>query len=276
MSRRCEDPSIRGESDPQNSFCRGGNCSHGSFMLRKALSYLVAVTVFVTSSFVAIRLYSAELGGSYTSGPKTRDGIGKYYFGREIAHFMTHEGAPWLERPERDREERPDLVIEALNLRPGDIVADVGCGTGYFSWRLAREVGPDGRVYGTEIQPEMLEKLASAMKERNVTNVVGVLGKVDDPQIPEPVDLVLMVDVYHECSHPAEMMAAICERLKPGGRFAIVEYRGEDPEVPIKPLHKMTEVQVKAEMKGLPLEYVETVRTLPRQHLIVFRKLAAP
>jgi ubiquinone/menaquinone biosynthesis C-methylase UbiE len=208
----------------------------------------------------------------YLSGPKTRDGIGKYYFGREIAHYMTHEGAPWLDRPERDQEERPDLVVAALALRPGDIVADIGCGTGYFSWRLGRAVGPAGRVFGVEIQAEMLAQLAAKMKERAVANVTGILGTVDDPRLPAPVDLVLMVDVYHEFSHPAEMMAAICARLKPGGRVVLVEYRGEDPAVPIKPLHKMTEAQVKKEMSVLPLEHIATIRTLPRQHLIIFRK----
>jgi ubiquinone/menaquinone biosynthesis C-methylase UbiE len=208
----------------------------------------------------------------YTAGPKTRDGLGKYYFGREIAHYMTHEGAPWLDRPERDREERPDLVLVALELRPGEVAADIGCGTGYFSWRLARAVGPTGRVYGVEIQQEMLDLLAQAMKERSVENVSGILGTPEDPRLPEPVDLVLMVDVYHELSQPAEMMAAICRQLKPGGRMVFVEYRGEDPSVPIKPLHKMTEAQVKKEMGDLPLDYVATVRALPRQHVIIFRK----
>lgn len=208
----------------------------------------------------------------YTTGPKTPDGLGKYYFGREIAHYMTHEGAPWLDRPERDREERPDLVLAALALQPGEAVADIGCGTGYFSWRLARAVGTTGRVYGVEIQPEMLARLAQAMKERALENVTGVLGTIDDPKLPAPVDLVLMVDVYHELSQPAEMMAAICRQLKAGGRMVFVEYRGEDPAVPIKPLHKMTEAQVRKEMSALPLDYVTTVRTLPRQHLIVFRK----
>lgn len=243
-------------------------------MLQKRLPSPFGLSFVVALALSGGCLYSAEPVASYTSGPKTRDGIGKYYLGREIAHFMTHEGAPWLDRPERDREERPDLVVEALNLQPGNIIADVGCGTGYFSWRLARAVGPGGRVYGVEIQPEMLAKLAHAMKERNVDNVVGVLGQIDDPQLPGPVDLVLMVDVYHEFSHPVEMMTAICARLKPGGRVAVVEYRGEDPEVPIKPLHKMTEAQVKKEMSAHPLEYIETVRTLPRQHLIIFRKAA--
>jgi ubiquinone/menaquinone biosynthesis C-methylase UbiE len=208
----------------------------------------------------------------YVTGPKTRDGLGKYYFGREIAHYMTHQGAPWLDRPERDQEERPDLVMEALALKPGDVVADIGCGTGYFSWRMARAVAPNGIVYGEEIQPEMLEQLADKMKERRVSNVVGVLGTIDDPKLPQPVDLALLVDVYHECSQPAEMIAAICRQLKPGGRLVFVEYRGEDPDVPIKPLHKMTEAQVKKEMTAQPLEYVTTVRTLPRQHVIIFRK----
>lgn len=208
----------------------------------------------------------------YSTGPKSRDGIGKYYHGREIAHFMSHVAAPWLDRPERDREERPDLVLKALALKPGDIVADIGCGTGYFSWRMARAVSPGGKVFGVEIQPEMLALLAARMKERGVDNVEGVLGTVEDPRLPEPVDLVIMVDVYHEMSHPAEVMAAICARLKPGGRVAIVEYRGEDPTVPIKPLHKMTEAQVKKEMASLPLDFVETVRSLPRQHLILFRR----
>lgn len=209
---------------------------------------------------------------AYTSGPKTRDGLGKYYFGRELAHFMTHEGAPWLDRPEREQEERPDLVMRALQLKPGEIAADIGCGTGYFTWRMAKAVGERGRVYGVEIQPEMLALLAQTMQERGIANVTGVLGTIADPKLPEPVDLVLMVDVYHEFSEPAAMMAAICRSVKPGGRIVFVEYRGEDPAVPIKPLHKMTEAQVKKEMAVQPLDYVTTFRGLPRQHLIVFKK----
>ena len=224
------------------------------------------------SSFI---LPAAEPASPYTLGPKTRDGLGKYYFGREIAHYMTHEGAPWLDRPERAREERPDLVLAALALRSGDVVADIGCGTGYFTWQLAAAVGARGRVYGEEIQPEMLEQLAGKMKERKVTNVTGVLGTADDPKLPELLDLVILVDVYHELSQPAEMMAAICRQLKPDGRIAFVEYRGEDPAVPIKPLHKMMEAQVIKEMSVLPLEHVSTVRTLPRQHLIIFQKIPA-
>jgi SAM-dependent methyltransferase len=222
----------------------------------------------------SLALSAAETAAGYRSGPQTRDGLGKYYFGREIAQFMTHEGAPWLERPEREQEERPDLVLKALALKPGGLVADVGCGTGYYSWRMAQAVGPKGKVYGVEIQREMLDQLAAAMKARKIDNVIGILGAVDDPKLPEPVDLVIMVDVYHECSQPAEMMAAICRQLKPGGRMVFVEYRGEDPTVPIKPLHKMTEAQVKREMSAMPLQYVTTVRSLPWQHVIIFRKVA--
>jgi SAM-dependent methyltransferase len=217
-------------------------------------------------------LRGKPLAAGYALGTKTRDGLGKYYFGREIAHYMSHVGAPWLERPERDREERPDLVMKALNLQPGQVVADIGCGTGYFSWRFAEAVGPQGKVYGVEIQQEMLDMLAKAMAARGVTNVIGVVGTPEDPKLPEPVDLAIFIDVYHECSHPAEIIAALCRSLKPNGRIVFIEYRGEDPGVPIKPLHKMTEEQVKKEMSVQPLDYVETVKTLPRQHLIVFRK----
>ncbi|MBI5775723.1 MAG: methyltransferase domain-containing protein [Verrucomicrobia bacterium] len=238
------------------------------------------VRVFLLCGFTVVAT-AAEKGAATNAPPryelraKSRDGIGKFYLGREIAHFMTHEGAPWLDRPEREDEERPDLVMAALKLKPGDLVADIGCGTGYFSWRMAQAVGAKGVVYGVEIQPEMLELLAKGMKERGVTNVVGVLGTTTAPQLPQPVDLVLMVDVYHEFDHPFEMMAAICRQVKPGGRVVFVEYRGEDPEVPIKKLHKMTEAQVKKEMAAQPLDHVETIRTLPRQHLIIFKKRAA-
>jgi ubiquinone/menaquinone biosynthesis C-methylase UbiE len=239
---------------------------------RPRRSALRSFGVFLAAIALLPSPRAAESAPNYTTGAKTRDGLGKYYFGREIASYMTHEGAPWLDRPERDQEERPDLVLKALQLKPGEIVADVGCGTGYFSWRMAQAVGPKGIVYGVEIQQEMLDLLAVKMKEHGATNVRGVLGAIDNPRLPQPVDLVLMVDVYHECSHPAEMLTAICRSLKTGGRVVFVEYRGEDPTVPIKPLHKMTEAQVKKEMSAQPLDFVETVETLPRQHLIVFRK----
>ena len=201
------------------------------------------------------------------------DGIGKFYLGREIAQVMGHQGADWLERPERETEERPDLALAALKLKPGDAVADIGAGTGYFSWRMAKLVGEKGVVYAVDIQQEMIDLLAQKMTERKVGNVKGVLGTITDPKLPAgKVDLVIMVDVYHEFSHPLEMMANICRALKPGGRVVFVEYRGEDPDVPIKRVHKMTVAQVRKEMAVQPLEYVDTIETLPRQHVIVFRK----
>ena len=188
---------------------------------------------------------------------------------------MGHPGAGWLERPERVAEEQPDQLIETLRLQPGNVVADIGAGTGYISWRMALKVGGQGLVYAVDIQPEMLELLAKKMATRKVTNVQGVLGTPTDPKLPaHSVDLVIMVDVYHEFDHPFEMMQNICRALKPGGRVVWVEYRAEDPAVPIKPLHKMTEAQVKKEAAALPLEWVETIGTLPRQHVLVFRKKA--
>ena len=201
------------------------------------------------------------------------NGINKYYLGRQIAHVMGHQGAEWLERPERVEEEKPDELVELLRLQPGDEVADIGAGTGYISWRMAREVGPDGTVYAVDIQQEMLDLLEERLKARGVTNVVPVLGRIDDPQLPEGVlDLVIMVDVYHEFSHPYEMMQGIMRGLKPGGRVAFVEYRAEDRAVPIKEIHKMSEAQVKKEAEAAGLEWVETISKLPRQHLIIFRK----
>ena len=201
------------------------------------------------------------------------NGIGKFYLGREIAHVMGHQAADWLERPEREAEEKPDLLLEALKLKPGDRVADIGAGTGYYSWRMANLVGDKGLVYAVDIQQEMLDLLAQKMAERKITNVKGVLGTITDPKLPaHSVDLVLMVDVYHEFDHPFEMTQAICQALKPGGRVVFVEFRAEDPKVPIKEVHKMSEAQVRKEMSAQPLEWVETVATLPWQHVIVFRK----
>jgi SAM-dependent methyltransferase len=201
------------------------------------------------------------------------NGIGKFYMGREIAHVMGHEGADWLERPEREEEEKPELLLKALKLKPGDAAADIGAGTGYYSWRMAKAVGVKGAVYAVDIQQEMLDLLAEKMTERKIANVKGVLGTITDPKLPTAsLDLVLMVDVYHEFDHPYEMMEGICKALKPGGRVVFVEFRSEDPKVPIKEVHKMSEAQVRKEMAAQPLEWLETIETLPWQHIIVFKK----
>lgn len=205
------------------------------------------------------------------------DGIGKFYMGREIAWVMGHAAADWLERPNREEEEKSELMVESLKLKPGAVVADIGAGSGYFVGRLSTKVGNSGRVLAVDIQPEMLQLLTNKLAAQGITNVHPILGTITDPKLPPAsVDLVLMVDVYHEFSHPYEMMQAISRSLKPGGRVAFVEFRGEDPKVPIKPVHKMTEAQVKKEMTVQPLEFVETIGTLPWQHIILFRKRVSP
>jgi precorrin-6B methylase 2 len=203
------------------------------------------------------------------------DGIGKFYMGREIAQVMGHLAAEWLERPEREQEERPNKLLEALPIHPGDVIADIGAGSGYLTFRLAKRTGPKGKVLAVDIQPEMLAIIRQRMKATGVTNIDVIQGTESDPKLPpNSVDLILMVDVYHEFSYPWEMTTAMVKALKPGGRLVFVEYRKEDPEVPIKLVHKMTERQVLKEMSPHALTWVKTLGILPRQHIIVFKKNA--
>jgi precorrin-6B methylase 2 len=209
----------------------------------------------------------------YATAPPTADGIGKIYMGREISHVMGFHGAQWLERTERMEEERPNLVLNALDLKPGMTVADIGAGTGYYTWRIAQRVGASGTVYAVDVQPEMIKALEQQMSRRDATNVKPVLGTTADPKLPQSsLDLALMVDVYHEFEYPHEMLSAIVRALKPGGRLVFVEFRGNDNKVPIKPLHTMTEAQVKSEAAVHALEWISTTRDLPWQHVIIFRK----
>ena len=251
------------------------------------------------------------------------EGIGKFYMGRQISHVMGHAGATWLERPEREKEENTDEMIKCLKLKRGYKVADIGVGTGYIAWRMAKKIGDDGVVLGVDIEQKMLDDLKNNMKAAGVTNVKGHLGTISDPKLEErSLDFVIMVDVYHEFSHPYEMMSGIVKALKPvtihivkkgdtletigkdynklyrriqmlndhiqleewkalkpgtkisipGGRVAFVEYRAEDPKVPIKRLHKMSEAQVKKEAALFPLKHVETYKKLPWQHVVFFEK----
>jgi protein-L-isoaspartate O-methyltransferase len=202
------------------------------------------------------------------------NGIGKFFMGREIAHVMGHQAAGWLERPEREEEERTDLAVKALGLKPGDAVADIGCGTGYYASRMARIVGEKGVIYGVDIQKEMLDLMQRKMALMRITNVKSIMGAEKDPQLPaESCDAMLMVDVYHEFEFPYEMTRAMIPALKKGGRLIFIEFRGEDPKVAIKEVHKVTEAQVKKEMAVHPeLEWVETKKDLPQQHIIIFRR----
>lgn len=201
------------------------------------------------------------------------DGTGKWYMGREISYVMGHQGINWLERKEREKEEAPSKAVAALNLKPTDVIADIGAGSGYYSFRLAPLV-PKGKVVAVDIQPEMIEFLEKREKELGLTNVEAHLGKVDDTLLkPESIDAALMVDAYHEFSHPREMMESIFKALRPGGRVILLEYRAEDPKVPIKRLHKMSEAQSRKEMEVVGLKWTSTdSKLLPWQHFMVFTK----
>lgn len=211
---------------------------------------------------------------SYESlGYASDDGIGKGYLGREIANVIGHRGAYWLERSSRALEERPDLLIKALELKPDMVVADIGAGTGYFSAPMARRV-TEGRVYAVDIQPEMLALMERYKAESGLDNVELLLSTEADPKLPEAVlDLALMVDAYHEFEYPYEMMTGIVAALKPGGLVVLAEYRGEDRFSTIKPHHKMTQRQAKKEMAAVGLAWLKTDDSLPEQHLMFFRKL---
>lgn len=192
---------------------------------------------------------------------------------RKIAQVMGPGGADWLVRPERQSEEHPDEALDALKIPKGATVADIGAGVGYFTWRLAERVGPGGIVYGEDIQQAMLDQLRKNMHARHITNVREVLGGIDDPKLPkDSVDLIILVDVYHEFSEPEKMLDHMRESLKPNGRLVLLEYHGEDPKVPIKPEHKMTLRQVRAEVEPEGYRFDESIEVLPEQHIIVFRR----
>ena len=196
-----------------------------------------------------------------------------HHFGREIAQTMHFTGAPWLVRESRQREEDCRTMLKALAVKPGQTVCDMGCGNGFYTLQLARLVGPKGLVYAVDIQPEMLQMLARNAAEAGLTNIRPVLGTPIDPRLPKAsIDMMLCVDVYHEFSHPEAMLATIRESLAPEGQLVLVEFRGEDPAVPIKPLHKMTKQQVRAELEPAGFEMVREFDRLPWQHLLFLGK----
>ncbi len=200
----------------------------------------------------------------------SRDGIGKFYLGREIAKVMGHQEMLWLERPSRRFTEKPDDLITALHLKPTDLVADIGAGTGYLSFPMANLVE---QVFAVDVQPEMLGAIDFLAEENQVKNVTTILATETDPKLPiNAIDLALMVDAYHEFSCPREMMENLVKSLKPDGRVVLVEYRRENPLIPIKSLHKMTRRQAEKEMAALGLVPEEIIETLPQQHLMIFQK----
>lgn len=233
--------------------------------------FLLLSSCFVTGTNVAQA--PAQSTAVYETRTKhDPDGIGKFYMGREIAFVMGHQGAAWLERPDREETELPQSVVQNMKLRPTDVVADIGAGTGYFSFRMSMIV-KQGNVYAVDIQPEMLAIIEERKRKLKIDNVITVLGTETDTKLPErAIDVVLLVDAYHEFSYPREMMQSIVKSLKPGGRVIQIEYRGEDPSVPIKRLHKMTVAQARKEMAAVGLVWKETKDFLPQQHFIIYEK----
>ncbi len=208
----------------------------------------------------------------YIQREASKDGTGKIYMDREISLVMGHTGINWLERASRDREENPARAVQGLELAPDAVVADIGSGSGYYTFRIAPLI-PKGYVIGVDIQPEMVSYLTSKAKELGIDNVKSHLGKIDSIALKsESIDAVIFVDAYHEFSHPNEMMQSVFHALRPKGRVYLIEYRAEDPKVPIKPLHKMTEEQAIKEMKVVGLKHVRTDTFLPWQHFMIFEK----
>jgi protein-L-isoaspartate O-methyltransferase len=251
----------------------------GGHSMRWTTGWLVAATLLVFG-----------IGATAADPPRKRerpvyeekanhdpDGIGKFYMGREIAMVMGYGAAGWLERPERVKEEEPTKLVEALAVKPGMVVADVGAGSGYHDFLLSPLVGEKGKVIASDIQPEMLNLIRQKAKRLKVTNIETVKGTDDDPKLPvSGVDLIILVDVYHEFAKPFEMTEKMVDALKPGGRLVFVEFKLEDEKVPIKLVHKMSERQVSKEMEPFPeLEHTKTVNTLAWQHVIIFTKKGA-
>jgi len=241
---------------------------HFSRSVRSMIIHLFSFSIALASFVYG----QSENDSFYESGQRTRDGIGKYYLGREIAQVMGHQGIPWLERDNREDEEAPSKAISLIELEADKVIADVGAGSGYYSFRIARRF-PESQVIAVDIQPEMLEFIKLRSREIGVSNIEIQLGTIESIKLPaETIDAALFVDAYHEFSHPYEMMRSIYEALKPGGLVYLLEYRSEDPKVPIKPLHKMTQAQAKKEMRFVGLDWVETKNELPWQHFMIFAK----
>lgn len=244
--------------------------------MSKILHFIVVLFVVLGCLYLDFN-HSAQAASTLTTVYEQRpihspDGIGKFYMGREIAQVMGYTGAGWLERESREGEEQPGKIISALNLQTDDVVADIGAGTGYLSFRIAPLL-TQGKVLAVDIQPEMLEIIEFFKKEKNITNVEPIQASLTNPNLPDAsVDLALMVDAYHELEYPQEVMQGIVKSLKPGGRVVLIEYRGENPFIMIKRLHKMTQKQVRQEMQAVGLVWRETKNLLPQQHLMVFEK----
>lgn len=240
--------------------------------LKKLHLIFFSLILTVLTNLWAIAEPTSNATSHYQFYEPSVDATGKIFMGREIAHVMGFQGASWLERQNRVQEERTDILIKALNLTAGMHIADIGAGTGFLSREMAKLIGEQGRVYAVDIQPEMLGKLKSLQKTyRNITPILASDQRTNLP--PNSADLAIMVDVYHELAYPFEVIQDTMQALKKSGRLVLVEYRGEDDNVPIKPSHKMTEAQIIKEMRVHGLQYEKTIKSLPWQHIVIFTKL---
>lgn len=252
----------------------------GRSVLAFALLVLIVLIPSAQADDAAKPAARSESGSAKNRYTVRRDhdpnGIGKFYMGREIAHVMGFAGAQWLERSSREEEERLTLLVRSLHIKPGEVVADIGAGSGVIAIRMADLLLPEGKVMAVDVQDEMLERLKENCENAGVENVEPVKGTQKTTGLEDSsIDMAIMVDVYHEFEFPYEMLADISRSMKPGGRVVFVEYRKEDPTVPIKEVHKMSQAQVRkeAEQPEFSLRWTETVHVLPRQHILVFTKL---
>lgn len=227
----------------------------------------------VTFLFFAL-MQTATLAAQerYTVKPGDPNGISKWYMGRQIAQVMSHFGIDWLERQEREKEENTSLLLKNLAVQPGNVIADIGAGSGYHSTLLSKMVG-NGKVYAVDVEPEMISFLNERIKREGKKNIIPVLGTEKKVSLPaNSIDMMLLVDVYHEFSYPFEMARSMLDALKPGGKLVLVEFRAEDSNVPIKAIHKMTEQQAVKEFKAAGFLVEKNISNLPWQHCLIFRK----
>lgn len=236
------------------------------------MRYLIILLLIFGFAQNAISQQGSNSAGSYTFKTPDRDGTGKVYMGREISKVMNFMGMSWLERSTRNQEENTDLAIKKLPINEASVVADIGAGSGFYTFRIAKRV-PKGKVYAVEIQDSAIKHLKEKSIELGFDNVITVKGTEKSPQLPEnSIDLAIMVDVYHELLHPHEVLQEIKKSLKPDGKLLLIEYRGEDPEVYIKPLHKMTVAQVTKELTANGFKMVQNGQFMNIQHFLVFEK----
>jgi len=228
------------------------------------MKYLIYLLILFTNSILAQDRYVCKEGDP--------NGINKWYMDRQIANVMSHYGINWLERADRDKDENSGLLVKNLEIKPGMTIADIGAGSGYYTVRMSK-ILTEGKIYAVDVQPEMIEYLDKRIKKENITNVVTVLGgEKKIPLPPASIDLMLLVDVYHEFSFPYEMGQEMLQALKPDGKLFIIEFRAEDKELSIKGLHKMTEQQVIKELSAAGFKFEKNITNLPIQHCMIFTK----